>query len=108
MLKWLDKLAIKWLIKRNIILNINGDFIKINRKKILNYLESVENAAWDAQFDTITLQNNSWDKDCGDRILENLKVLYHFVHSEKISIENPPSSSEFWDMILKGEKNGQS
>ena len=106
MKKLIDKLAVKWLIKRNIIPNLNGEFIRVYKQKAINFLESLESDIWDAQIEAFTLRNNTWDKDCADRLVENLKEFYHYVKYEKEAIENPQSSSNFWEIVLKGKANG--
>ena len=103
MLKWLDKLALKWILKRNIVQTLNGDFVRLLKSKMKNYIEELENAAWSAQTQALTVRRNTWDTDCVDNLLDNLSILYHHIHNENLALNDIESQKQFFVKIIDND-----
>jgi len=103
MLKWLDKLAIKWILKRNIFQTLNGDFGRVIKTKARNYLEELENVAWSAQTQALTVRRNTWDTDCVDNLLDNLSILYHHIHNENLALDDKNIQNQFFEKIMDND-----
>lgn len=103
MLKWLDKLAIKWILKRNIVQTLNGDFGRVIKTKTRNYLEELENTAWSAQTQALTVRRNTWDTDCVDNLLDNLSILYHHIHNENLALDDVNVQKQFFEKIMDND-----
>ena len=103
MLKWLDKLAIKWILKRNIVQTLNGDFVRLLKSKLKNYIEELENTAWSAQTQALTVRRNTWDTDCVDNLLDNLSILYHHIHNENLALDDVNVQKQFFEKIMNND-----
>ena len=103
MLKLLDKLAIKWIIKRNIFQTLTGDFGRVIKTKARTYFEELENVAWTAQTQALTIRRNTWDTDCVDNLLSNLSILYHHIHDENLSLDDANVQKQFFEKIMDND-----
>lgn len=105
MFNWLkrkiDKWALNWCLKRRVFQSLNGDWCRIISKNARKYIEDMINIASDAKFHAVILQRNSWDKDMGDKLLNELDELYDHIYAEKDSIDGQHHDKRFIEVIIK-------